>query len=371
MAVRGGVVGGGSLVNFGSNPRWSPADLCRNAHDEETFGGMKRLSGSMTTLLFPRNVRAVRLGAALGLVFTARFLAAAEAAFPAIPDAPTVPMAPTLPDAAIIREPLQPAASQEIIEERPTSQHVWVSGHWRWQEGRYAWIGGRWDLPPRANVSWVEPRWEKQGNGYVLSGGYWQESPAQGVAMNSVPASSHGVPSVPPQQAPSARQPEVIVIREAPPPPPREIIVERPSHHHVWIGGHWGSRAGRHVWVGGRWDLPPRSDVVWIEPRWERRSHGYVLIEGYWREATPVRVYERGGREVIIVREPPPPRREVVPARAVPGQIWISGYWAWHGDRHIWVGGHFERPPRARAVWVEPRWERRSSGHIFIEGFWR
>jgi len=83
---------------------------------------MKRLSWSMTTLLFPRNARAVRLGAALGLVFTARFLAAAEAAFPAIPDAPTVPMAPTLPDAAIIREPLQPAASQEIIEERPTSK---------------------------------------------------------------------------------------------------------------------------------------------------------------------------------------------------------------------------------------------------------
>jgi len=246
-----------------------------------------------------------------------------------------------------------------------------VSGHWRWQEGRYAWIGGRWDLPPRAGVSWVEPRWEKQGNGYVLGGGYWQESPAQGVAMHSVRASSQGMPSAPPQQAPSARQPEVIVIREAPPPPPREIIVERPSHHHVWIGGHWGSSAGRHVWVGGRWDLPPRSDVVWIEPRWERRSHGYVLIEGYWREATPVRVYERGGREVIIVREPPPPRREVVPARAVPGQIWISGHWAWHGDRHIWKGGHFERPPRARAVWVEPRWERRSGGHIFIEGFWR
>lgn len=110
MAVRGGVVGGGSFAKLGSNPRWSPADLCRNAHDEETFGGMKRLSGSMTTLLFPRNVRAVRLGAALGLVFTARFLAAAEAAFPAIPDAPTVPMAPTLPDAAIIKEP--PAGGQ-------------------------------------------------------------------------------------------------------------------------------------------------------------------------------------------------------------------------------------------------------------------
>ena len=325
----------------------------------------------MTTLLFPRNMRTVRLGAALGLVFTVRFLTAAEAAFPAIPDAPTVPVAPTLPDAAMLKEPLQPAASQEIIEERPSSQHGWVSGHWRWQEGRYAWIAGRWDLPPRAGVSWVEPRWEKKGNGYVLAGGYWQESPARAVAMNSVPASSQGVPSAPPQQAPAATQPDVIILREAPPPPPREIIVERPSHHHVWLGGHWGIRAGRHVWVGGRWDVPPRSDVVWVEPRWERRGHGYVLIDGYWREATPVRAYERGGREVIIVREPPPLRREVVPARPVPGQIWISGYWAWHGDRHIWVGGHFERPPRTRAVWVEPRWERRSGGHIFIEGFWR
>ena len=84
-----------------------------------------------------------------------------------------------------------------------------------------------------------------------------------------------------------------------------------------------------------------------------------------------MRAYERGGREVIVVREPPPPHREVVPARPVPGMIWISGYWAWHGDRHIWVGGHYERPPRPRAVWVEPRWERRGDGYIFIEGTWR
>ena len=323
----------------------------------------------MKTLPFPLIAGAARAGAALGLVLLAASLRAAETGFPAIPDAPMVPMAPSLPDAAVIREPLQPAASQEIIEERPSSQHVWVSGHWRWQDGRYAWIAGRWDLPPRPNVSWVEPRWERKGNGYVLGGGYWQEAPPQPV-VSSMPASAQGLPTTMIQQP--SPPPEVVYVRDLPPPPPREYIVERPSPYHVWIGGYWGLRAGRHVWIGGRWDLPPRSDVVWVEPRWERRDRGYVLVEGYWREAAPVREYERGGREVIVVREPPPPRREVVPARPPgPGMIWISGYWAWHGDRHMWIGGHFERPPRAHATWVEPRWERRGGGYIFIEGTWR
>lgn len=334
----------------------------------------------MKTLPFPGNARAARTGAALGLVMTmavAAGLGAAEAGFPAIPDAPTVPIAPTLPDAAIVREPMQPAASQEIIEERPSSQHVWVSGHWRWQDGRYAWIAGRWDLPPRANLSWVEPRWERKGSGYVLAGGYWQDSgPGPQPVVSSVPATAQGVPAGAQQQVhqPSSPppSPEVVYVREAPPPPQREYIVERPSPYHVWVGGYWGLRGGRQIWIGGRWDLPPRSDVVWVEPRWERRDRGYVLVEGYWREATPVRVYDRPGREVVVVREPPPPRREVVPARPPgPGMIWVSGYWAWHGDRHMWVGGHFERPPRPQSRWVEPRWERRGGGYIFIEGSWR
>ena len=306
------------------------------------------------------------MGAALGMVLMSVGLHAADAGFPAIPDAPTVPMAPSLPDAAIMREPMQPQVSQEIIEERPSSQHVWISGHWRWQEGRYAWIAGRWDLPPRGNVVWVEPRWEKKGNGYVLAGGYWQEAAGQGT-VSSVPATAQGVSSTPTMQA------EVMVVPSAPPPAQREIIVERPSAYHIWIGGHWGLRAGKHVWIGGRWDMPPRTNLVWVEPRWERRGHGYVLVEGYWQEATPVRMGPGGPghREVIVVREPPPPRREVIPARPPPGMVWVSGYWAWHGDRHLWVAGHFERPPRSRAVWVEPRWERRGGSYIFIEGTWR
>ena len=323
----------------------------------------------MTTLPFPPFAPALRAGAMLSMVLMASGLRAADTALPAIPDAPTVPMAPSLPDAAIVREPMQPAASQEIMEERPSAQHVWVSGHWRWQDGRYAWIAGKWDLPPRANVVWVEPRWERRGTGYILAGGYWQES-ASRTDLTSVPATAQGIPASPLPPA-SSPQPEVIVVNAPPPPPPTEIIVERPSPYHIWIGGHWGFRAGRHVWIGGRWDLPPRTDVVWVEPRWERRGNGYVLVEGYWRDATPVRAYAPAGQEIIIVREPPPPRREVIPRPPGPGMIWISGYWAWHGDRHMWVAGLYERPPRGHSTWVEARWERRGNGYIFIEGSWR
>ncbi len=330
----------------------------------------------MTTPSFPGHARSVRLGAALGLLLMVGGLRAQQGGFPTIPDAPTVPVAPTLPDAAVIREPLQPQTSQEIIEERPSSSHVWVSGHWSWREGRYAWIAGRWEVPPRANLDWVEPRWERKGNGYVLTGGYWRDDGIPNNSPSQVPATAQGipVPTAPPQQAPA--QPNTIVINEPPPPPQPEYIVERPSQYHIWIGGYWGFRAGSRVWVSGHWDLPPRTNVVWVEPRWERRGNGYVFIDGYWRDATPVRYIPSPGpgpgpREVIVVREPPPPRREVIPARPPPGMIWVGGYWSWQGDRHIWIAGHFERPPRAQAVWVQPRWERRGGGYIFIEGSWR
>ena len=50
--------------------------------------------------------------------------------------------------------------------------------------------------------------------------------------------------------------------------------------------------------------------------------------------------------------------------------MWVAGYWGNDRGRHVWVAGHWERPPHGRTVWVEPRWERRGRGYIFIEGYW-
>ena len=92
-------------------------------------------------------------------------------------------------------------------------------------------------------------------------------------------------------------------------------------------------------------------------------------------ERTPRRtVYvERGPvvEEAVIVEVPPPPlREEIVVVRPSPGHFWIRGYWAWQGGRHVWLGGHWELPPRPGCVWEEPRWEHRERGYVFVAGRW-
>jgi hypothetical protein len=283
------------------------------------------------------------------------------------PPASSIATAATVGPAPVIDQPLPPAFSQEVPEPQPSPRHVWVAGHWRWQEGSYVWIAPRWELPPVAKATWVPPRWEKQANGYVLIAGYWDQSVSANQAVVEVPAP----PPTPP----------VAVTTEPPPPLQREVIVERPSPTHVWINGYWAWRGNRHVWVPGHWERPPADRLVWVEPRWERRGNGYVLVEGYWRNIGPGEAIDRTSQEQIIVRRPsevvvireapPPPRREYVGPRPSPRHVWINGYWALRAGRNVWVAGHWEIPPRGRSLWEEPRWERRSGGYIFIEGHWR
>ena len=75
---------------------------------------------------------------------------------------------------------------------------------------------------------------------------------------------------------------------------------------------------------------------------------------------------------IIVHREPPQMIVERIPPRPGPEVIWVPGYYAARGDMWVWVPGHYERPPRPGAVWVEPRYERRSPTEVhFSLGFWR
>ena len=278
--------------------------------------------------------------------------------------ASAVPNAPTVAPAPMVDAPLAPAVS-DTPGEQPSTQHAWVPGHWRWSEGAYVWETGRWEVPPVAGVVWHAPQWRKEANGFVLVDGFWGEAPAAPATPTTV------------VRAAPAPVPQEIYTTTPPPPLQREVIYERPSPVHVWIGGHWGFRAGRHVWVGGRWDLPPRANVVWVEPRWEHRGGRYVYVDGYWREGfvvgapqVVVAAAPSPGVEIVVASAPPPPRQEVIYARPGRDYVWVNGYWSWRGGRHVWIAGHYELPPRGQRVWIEPRWERRGGSHIFIEGRW-
>ena len=65
---------------------------------------------------------------------------------------------------------------------------------------------------------------------------------------------------------------------------------------------------------------------------------------------------------------PPAPQVEIAPTVA-PGYVWAPGYWAWAGERHIWVRG---RPIVARTgyLWEPDRWEERNHGYYRHPGRW-
>jgi|SRR5215471_10517990 len=75
------------------------------------------------------------------------------------------------------------------------------------------------------------------------------------------------------------------------------------------------------------------------------------------------RVYIRSG--------PPPLRAEVVAASPGAGYVWVPGYYTYERGGYVWVAGRYERPPRSRARWVRPHWERDRRGWYFVEGHWR
>lgn len=74
-----------------------------------------------------------------------------------------------------------------------------------------------------------------------------------------------------------------IVVTQAPPPIQQEPVLSQPSSRHVWMPGYWTWRDSRYVWISGRWEIPPRTDAVWIAPRWVPEGGAYRFYEGYWQ----------------------------------------------------------------------------------------
>ena len=81
--------------------------------------------------------------------------------------------------------------------------------------------------------------------------------------------------------------------------------------------------------------------------------------------------HRRAPVEVIVVSAPPALRVEKMPPRPIVGHVWVPGYWMWEADAYVWLPGAWMAPPEPAAVWVAPRFERRSGVNVFISGYWR
>ena len=65
---------------------------------------------------------------------------------------------------------------------------------------------------------------------------------------------------------------------------------------------------------------------------------------------------------------PPAPQYEAVPTVPL-GHAWAPGYWAWNGDRYIWIRGR-QIVQRTGSRWEPDRWEHRDGHYYRHTGRW-
>jgi hypothetical protein len=57
---------------------------------------------------------------------------------------------------------------------RPSTAYIWIDGHYVLSSGRWVWIVGRWELPPRRTQIWIEPNIRPRGPRWGYTPGHWR-----------------------------------------------------------------------------------------------------------------------------------------------------------------------------------------------------
>ena len=82
----------------------------------------------------------------------------------------TVPVSGT--SYVVMQAPPAPQPPQ-AIPTQPSSHHVWIDGYWTWQNNRYEWMAGHWEVPPFAGARWHSPHVESDSGAFRFYEGYW------------------------------------------------------------------------------------------------------------------------------------------------------------------------------------------------------
>ncbi len=65
-----------------------------------------------------------------------------------------------------------PAPYYEQVPVAPFAGAVWIGGYWGWNNGRHAWVPGRYEHA-RPGYGWEPHRWVQHDNRWHLEGGGW------------------------------------------------------------------------------------------------------------------------------------------------------------------------------------------------------
>jgi hypothetical protein len=111
-------------------------------------------------VLMPHFGRAVGLAAAI--LSVALFGCAAPGSDPPAGPSATVAPYPPPPDRA------------EIPPRAPSTDALWLGGHWTWNGTKYAWIAGHYTARPTPTANWLPGYWQQEPGGWQWVHGHWE-----------------------------------------------------------------------------------------------------------------------------------------------------------------------------------------------------
>jgi YXWGXW repeat-containing protein len=82
-----------------------------------------------------------------------------------------------VPASAAARVYVRVAPPARVVEVRPAApgpRYIWVEGFHRWDGHAYAWVPGRWALPPKGRAAWVPGHWAHGSRGWFFVEGHWR-----------------------------------------------------------------------------------------------------------------------------------------------------------------------------------------------------
>ncbi|HEY7682196.1 MAG TPA: YXWGXW repeat-containing protein [Gemmatimonadales bacterium] len=78
------------------------------------------------------------------------------------------------PPGAVYASRRPPPDRVEVVTVRPGPGHVWIGGHWRWDQADYVWVPGHWVPVERGYHRWVPGRWHHGRRGWYYLDGHWR-----------------------------------------------------------------------------------------------------------------------------------------------------------------------------------------------------
>jgi WXXGXW repeat (2 copies) len=66
-----------------------------------------------------------------------------------------------------------PPERAEIPPPAPSTDLLWLAGHWNWNGAKYAWTPGHYVQRPLPTANWRPGYWDQESGGWLWTEGHW------------------------------------------------------------------------------------------------------------------------------------------------------------------------------------------------------